>query len=540
MSEYYTFDCGCKFKILDRPKNSFPRIEFIPNIENINFECKNTWDLISDGNTKGCFQLESRLGQVMSKKLKPSNIEQLSGLISILRPGCLEAYRDGKSVSNHYIDKKNGNESVDYFHPALEPILSNTYGEMVYQEQAMEIAKNIAGFDLQEADMLRKAIGKKKPEEMAKIKKTFIKGAKKQKKVNAEQAEEIFNWIEKSQRYSFNKSHAISYAVNAYLSAYTKFHFPKIFFASYLRFAKDKIDPQQEIKELIRNANAMDIYVSIPDFRNLNENFILKDKKIYFGLTDIKGVGSSVFKKILTLVDLNTVQEMNWLEICYNVLIKINSVAAKALISCGAFDYFKKNRTELLFEYQILSSLTKKELENFGQYISTHNNIKDILEQMLSQKKVSKNRCPIIENIISSIVKPPYSLTDKIAWLSDSENSLLGAAITCSKLDTYDVSMANCNCKTFKTSVVTDNLVLAGEIVNVNIVKTKKGKNPGQEMAFISAEDQFGIVDSIIFFPEQLEAYRHHLYESNILIFCGSKSKSKDGLIVNKCFAPSS
>jgi DNA polymerase-3 subunit alpha len=99
--------------------------------------------LISEGNTKGVFQLESRLGQSMAKKLKPENIEQLSALISIMRPGCLEAIRDGKSVSNHFIDKKNGLESVDYFNENLEPILKNTYGEMVYQEQAMEIAKEI-------------------------------------------------------------------------------------------------------------------------------------------------------------------------------------------------------------------------------------------------------------------------------------------------------------------------------------------------------------------------------------------------------------
>ena len=539
MSEYFTFDCGCKFLVLDKPKDSFPRIEFSPTVENINFECPKTWALISAGNTKGCFQLESRLGQIMSKRLKPENIEQLAGLISILRPGCLEAYRDGKTVSNHYIDKKNGLESIDYFHPCLEESLKTTYSEMVYQEQAMQIAQKIAGFNLQEADMLRKAIGKKKPEEMAKVKTKFIEGSKKIQMVSESDAEEIFGWIEKSQRYSFNKSHAVSYAVNAYLSAFAKAHFPKIFFASYLRFAKDKIDPQQEIKELIRNANEMDIHVSIPDFRNLNEFFILKDKIIYFGLTDIKGVGASVFKKIHSLVCNKDIYSMTWLDIAHSVLMNINSVAAKALISCGAFDYFKKNRTEMLFEYNILASLTKKELENFAIYINQTTKIQDILQTMMVENKVAKNRQTVIKNLIASIIKPPYSLVDKIEWLSDTENGLLGAAITCSKLDTYDVSMANLNCKTFKTTTATENIVLAGEIVNVNIVKTKKGKTPGQEMAFVSIEDQFGILDSVILFPEQLETYRHHLYDSNVLVFCGNKSKTKDGLIVNKCFAPS-
>ena len=122
MSEVFAFDCGCKFPVLDS-SSEFPRIEFSPKISDINLDCYKTWELISEGNTKGCFQLESRLGQTMARKLKPQNVEQLSGLINILRPGCLEANRDGKSVSNHYIDKKNGLESIDYFHPALEPIL---------------------------------------------------------------------------------------------------------------------------------------------------------------------------------------------------------------------------------------------------------------------------------------------------------------------------------------------------------------------------------------------------------------------------------
>lgn len=205
MSKSLQFSCGCKFPIIG-DKDGEPLIDFDPINQDLNFDCQKTWSLISDGNTKGCFQLESRLGRSMAKKLKPTNIEQLSALISIMRPGSLEAYRDGKSISNHYIDKKNGQESLDYFHSSLEPALKSTYGEMIYQEQAMQIVQTIAGFDLQEADMLRKAIGKKKPEEMAKIKKKFISGAKKINILNKEQAEEVFSWIEKSQRYSFNKS----------------------------------------------------------------------------------------------------------------------------------------------------------------------------------------------------------------------------------------------------------------------------------------------------------------------------------------------
>ena len=324
MSSDLSFNCGCSFKVLEKTKE-FPKIEFSPNVEILNLDCSSTWDLISSGNTKGCFQLESRLGQMMSKKLKPQNMEQLSALISILRPGCLEAVRDGKTVSNHYIDKKNAQESIDYFHPALEQILTTTYGEMIYQEQAMEITQVVAGFNLQEADMLRKAIGKKKPEEMAKVKIKFIEGSKRLGIVTEPQAEEIFGWIEKSQRYSFNKSHSVSYAMNAYLSAYAKAHFPQIFFASYLKFAKDKIDPQQEIKELVKNANEMDIEVRLPDIRLRNGSFVIQNQHIYFGLTNIKGIGQSVYSKLEGLIEHMKIAEMSWVELAASVLTKINS-----------------------------------------------------------------------------------------------------------------------------------------------------------------------------------------------------------------------
>ncbi len=539
---YAVFDCGCKFRIKNSASQDNVQIEFNPDITTLNLECSKTWDLISSGNTKGCFQLESRLGQSMAKKLKPHNIEQLAGLISILRPGCLEAYRQGKSVSNHYIDKKNNLENIDYFHPSLEKALKTTYGEMIYQEQAMEIAQTIAGFDLKEADMLRKAIGKKKPEEMAKIKTKFLAGCKAVNMVSENEAEEIFGWIEKSQRYSFNKSHAVSYAMNAYLSAYAKAHFSKIFFASYLQFAKDKIDPQQEIKELVRNANEMDIDVRIPDLRNLNELFMIKNNHIYFGLTDIKGVGNSVFVKIKDIVQQGfDLQNFQWPYILFNLLININNTAAKALISCGSIDYCKQTRTSMLFDLNVVKSLTDKETRYCQQQsLIPKQSVIDILTSLISDNgiKIQKNRKAKILDMITSLQKPPYSLQDKIEWLSDSENDLLGTAITCSKLDTYDTTMTNCDCKTFKKTAPQNNIIIAAEVCGVNVVKTKKGKNPGQEMAFITIEDNTGILDSVIMFPETWEKYKHHIFINSILVFIGNKTNKSDGLIVDKCFMP--
>jgi DNA polymerase-3 subunit alpha len=531
MTKHFKYSCGCSFPLLDEAKLS---IDFDSTIENLNLDCSRTWDLISEGNTKGIFQLESRLGRSIAKKLKPENIEQLSALIAILRPGTLEAIRNGKSVTNHYIDKKNGEESLDYFHPSLEPILKTTYGEMIYQEQAMEIAKNIAGFDLQEADMLRKAIGKKKPEEMAKIKTKFLDGAEKTKIVSISEAEEIFGWIEKSQRYSFNKSHSVSYAINAYLSAYTKAHFSKMFFASYLRFAKDKIDPQEEIKALVQNANEMDITIRIPDIRLMNEHFVLHNDEIYFGLTDIKGVGGSVFKKLEKIA--KDIHNMSWMQILCDILPNINSTAAKALIESGAFSFIKKTRNTMLFEFNIITQLTKKELASAMS--NSSDTLKTSLTSIVHNGKPNKNRQKIIYDLINMIDNPPYSLEDSPEWIADVEDMNLGCSITCSKVDMYDISMTNITCKDLKNTIITDNLILGAEIDYLSITKTKTGKNPGQEMAFITLSDGTGVAESIVFFPEQYKEYKNILFSGNVIIVKGKKTKNKDGLIVEKAYIP--
>jgi DNA polymerase-3 subunit alpha len=535
MSKKFSYTCGCCFDLLDSSTKS---IQFDPSIENINLECSRTWDLIGEGNTKGIFQLESRLGRSIAKKLKPENIEQLSALIAILRPGTLEAIRNGKSVTNHYIDKKNGEESLDYFHPALEPILKTTYGEMIYQEQAMEIAKNIAGFNLQEADMLRKAIGKKKPEEMAKIRTKFLEGVNKTKIVNESEAEQIFGWIEKSQRYSFNKSHSVSYAINAYLSAYAKAHFPKIFFASYLRFAKDKIDPHEEIKALVQNANEMDVMIKTPDLRLMNEFFVLKNNDIYFGLTDIKGVGASVFIKLQKIIqDLQEpISQLSWLEIVFKVLANINSTAAKALIESGAVSFVTKTRTSMLFEYEIVSSLTKKESAYILDHIKQYTTIGVALNDLFLNGKANKNRKKIIADAISMLKNPPYSLEDSPEWIADIEDTNLGCSITCSKVDMYDISMTNTTCRDFKNGINNNSLIMGGEVDFINITKTKSGKNPGEEMSFVTMSDGTGSVDSVIFFPEVHKKYKSILFSGNVIIVCGTRSRTKDSFVVEKAY----
>ena len=180
MTQFYQFKtCGCQFPIENK------HIDFWPEVQNINLECPLTWQYIQSGNTKGMFQIESQLGKKIAEQLKPSTIEELSALIAIMRPGASEALlEDGKSITEHYILRKNKEEEVTYYNPALESILEDTYGLLVYQEQSIEIGIKLAGFSPEEADILRKSIGKKKPEEMSKIKQIFVDGCKKQAIIN--------------------------------------------------------------------------------------------------------------------------------------------------------------------------------------------------------------------------------------------------------------------------------------------------------------------------------------------------------------------
>jgi len=195
------------------------------NFDINNFEDEEVWDLICAGDTKGVFQLESNLGKKWAKESQPRNIKELAALISLIRPGTLLAqHKSGKNMTEIYCLRKSGSPDfpVEYDHESLEPILKETYGVLVYQEQSMQIAQKLAGFDLKEADALRKAIGKKNAELMEQVKQSFLEGAESKGIVTKQVAEEIFSWIEKSSRYSFNKSHAVAYAVNSYWSAWHK------------------------------------------------------------------------------------------------------------------------------------------------------------------------------------------------------------------------------------------------------------------------------------------------------------------------------
>lgn len=510
---------------------------------------KKTWQLFAEGKTKGVFQLESNLGKSWSKKLAPSNIEELSALIAIIRPGCLKAYVDGKSMTQHFIDRKHGREDVTYLHESLEEILAPTYGVLVYQEQSMRIAQKVAGFDLQEADELRKAIGKKKADLMAKVKKKFIQGAKKVKIVTGEEAEEIFGWIQASSRYAFNKSHSVSYAVCSYWSAYQKAHNPEEFFLSYLYYANEKQDPHQEVYELISEAKLFDIEARTPSIANYQDKFNLTNHKLYFGVKDIKSLTGKTGDAVLTSIKKaeeelkKEITQFTWIEILLFLAPKINSTAFKALSSIGFFRDFdgKVTRNKALYDYEIYRTLTKSETTWLNNNYSSHGwkNLVDALTKLAPTKKngggTSKvERKQIIENEIQLLNNPPYDLTDDPAWIVDQETRYLGCPVTMTKIDIADKSLANTTCKEIINGKHGKDLCVVANIQRVSDYKITKGDSKGKYMSFLTIEDDTCVLDSVIAFPKTKEKYKYILYEGNNLIFCGSVSKGDSSFIVDQ------
>lgn len=515
----------------------------------MDYNDKRTWQLFADGKTKGIFQLESNLGKAWAKKVAPTNIEELSALIAIIRPGTLKAYVDGKSMTQHYVDRKHGREEVSYLHPALEEILKPTYGVLVYQEQSMRIAQKIAGFNLQEADVLRKAIGKKKADLMNKVKKSFIQGAEKTGIVSKDDAEQIFGWIEKSARYAFNKSHSVSYAVCSYWSAYFKAHDTKNFFLSYLYYANEKQDPHQEIYELISEAKLFDIKVKTPNILNFYDKFSIKNDTIYFGIKDIKSLtgknGDALIEVLNKIQDDfgKNIKQTSWIEILLYLNSKIPSTSFKALASIGFFRGIKDSvtRNKCLYDYEILRSLTKTE----QSWLESHykdkkwTSLVEALTDLAPTKKegggTSKvDRKQAILNEIQLLNNPPYELKDDPSWVIDQEVKFLGCPVSLSKVETSDTSAANTTCKDIVNGKKGKNLCIVANIQRMSDYKIKKGESKGKMMSFLTIEDETASLDSVIIFPTVKDKYKYVLYEGNNLIFCGYVNNNDSSFIIDQ------
>ena len=507
----------------------------------IDYNDEKTWNLFKEGRTKGIFQLESNLGRAWSKRLQPTNIEELSALIALIRPGSLKAIADGKSMTQHYVDRKSGLDIIKYLHITLTDILETTKGVLIYQEQSMRIAKDLAGFNLQEADVLRKAIGKKKADLMAEVKKDFLIGCEKVGKVDKETAEEIFGWIEKSSRYSFNKSHAVCYAINSYKSAWYKANYTKEFFLSYLTYANEKQDPHQEVYELVSEAKLFDIEVKLPNLNKWDKNFFIEKNKIYFGIKDIKSLTGVNGDKVINAIK-NAPKTKTWMDILINLSPIINSTGFKALCSIGFFSTKSTGvtRNKALYEYMIFKNLTKAELKWVTDNYKSKkwNTLKDCFVDLAPTKKegggTSKvDRKQIIENEIHFLENPPYSLDDDPDWIIEQEKKYLGCPVSLSRVESSDTSHSNTTCKEILDGKYGKDICIVANVSRMQKHKCKKGKSAGKEMCFLTLEDETCSIDNVVVFPETTEKSKYILDEGLNLLFCGEVEKN-GSFIINK------
>ncbi len=591
------------------------------DINNIPLNCPAVWRLLASGNTVGIFQLETKLGQDWARKVQPDNIEELAALVSLLRPGPLNS-----NLSQDYVDIKFGRKKATYIHPKLKPILEETYGVMVYQEQSLKIATDLAGFDPIEADTLRAAMGKKKAELMAQLKPKFIEGCQKHNSINKDIAEEIFGWIEKSQRYSFNLSHAIGYVLGiSYPTAWVKCHFPQEFFTSYLTYSEYKSDPKDEIYKLIQDSRLFNVDVFPPDIRRGNIHFTMtKDpgKGIAFGLGHIRGVGSSAVEKIVSAGSKTPGTEKpgikTWTDFLRSVPEFHRNVGI-ALIKSGACDCYDIQRSEMVRELEIVlgttvrddqgkkvevKGLTLKEKEYFfsqleegimttreilTQMAHPTDNKKKTMRQMLkselveaatdflSQVAVSENgivdgdskfvytseheRTTWIDAIKKRnkdkiialmsengyddvVIKSPCSsdarrrkmsekadmleipLQDTSRTNSIAEKHFLGIALSCSPADDADHSLATHTCLEIARAPNEETIVVCAIIDSVRHTKTKRGRNPGSPMCFLTISDSTYSIDQAVVFPDLFTRLKAFCKEDIICLIYGDKKNS--------------
>ena len=332
-------------------------------------------------------------------------------------------------------------------------------------------------------------------------------------------------------------SHATAYGKYTYATAWFKCHFPLEFFCSYLGSAQEKSDPIEEKHELINEARLFDIQVMPPDFRFQQSNFHIKDKTIYFGMGNVKGIGLHKVKKLLKVCSeiTQSLEDLSWLDIVVFVLSRIDNTTAENLILVGAFDYLGISRAKMHYEYNIWNQLTDKEKEWIESFKHS-DDLLEVLQNAAKPKKLGgacsdKNRVAKLLELIKILEKPSFTLRDFPAKIAIDEQRLLGISLTAHESD--DGAMeATCSCKEFLAGY-SGNIVLAVTLTRVSEYITKKGSNPGQTMAFLTIEDLSCSLDSVIVFPEKYTQYKDILTENNVVLIHGKRSKT-NSLIVER------
>lgn len=474
-----------------------------------------TYAMLERGFTIGVFQIEKQLGRTWSKNLAPASIDELSDLVSLIRPGPMES-----GMHTQYRAVKMKGEAAKYIHAALEPILRSTYSGLLYQEQVIEICKQLAGMSLIDADKVRKAMGKKKPEEMRKWKEIFVDGCSKNG-IMAVTAEEIWGYIENFAGYGFNKSHGVGYALLAYETAYLKANYTTEFLCAKLENAEGDFE---KLSNLVYDAKLFGIEVVPPRVSKGNKIFdIIDDKTIAFGLTALKGVGKTAVNDIIKISKENRAfDEMIWALVTSKT--KVTSAMIIALIRGGAFDDIEEHRTRSVSRYRLLSSLTPIELETVAALRKANPEILDwvrfvrslcddakveTIKEKYGVKVPNVRRREAIQQLLREYDSDELfdSKAQRIAW----EQQYLGISLSGSEADIYQ-SQHKCVdlIKHGQPDMMFD---IAVCIDTVREIITKKG----DPMAFLTVRDNTYQMDNVVVFPKQFSASKPLLEAGNVI-----------------------
>ncbi len=458
------------------------------DLEKIPEDDQKTFKLLQEALTTSVFQLESDGMKRYLKELVPSTFEDITAMVALYRPGPMQFIPD-------YIARKHGNQTIEYLHPKLEPILKDTYGICIYQEQLMKIAQEICGFTLGEADVLRKAVGKKIKDLLDAQETKFVDGAMTNgasKKV----AEELWQWILPFASYGFNKSHSAAYATIAYQTAYLKAHYPVEFMASVLTSERADVE---RISFLIDECKKMNVEVLPPNINESLKNFTVVEGKnqIRFGLLAIKNVGINIVDAIVEEKKING-RFSSISDFIHRVKSKdLNKKSMEALIKSGAFDEFAE-RNQLL---QNLEKMLEIAREN--------------------SKKQNTNQIGLFANttvkISSEIKLEPATVAsdfEKLGW----EKELLGLYISSHPLNGFKKLLENKTVAISKVDheMVDKKIIVGGLVSSVKKIITKNGK----PMLFMKLEDLTGKTEVVVF-PNLLERNPRALQENKIILVAG-------------------
>ncbi len=460
------------------------------DINNVDLEDKETYELFAKGETVAVFQFESSGMREYLRKLKPQVFEDLIAMNALYRPGPMDWIDD-------FIARRHGRKKIEYLHPLLEPILKETYGIIVYQEQVMRIASALAGFSMGKADLLRRAMGKKKKELMAEQRELFLKGCA-EKDIPQKLANEIFDLMDKFAGYGFVKPHSTCYAYVAFQTAYLKRHHPAEFMAATI---SSEMGSTNRVVILMEECKRMGIKVKPPDVNESYYDFKVEDGDIRFGLGAVKNVGKNAIEAIIRSRE----QEGRFKNI-FEFLERIdsrqvNKKVLESLVQSGAMDSLEGHRAQLLEAVETAISFAQS-----------------------AQTARLKRQTSIFDMGSGDDAVPSYPMLPMLSPWSDSERlakekEMLGFYVSGHPLDKYAKEVrafSTVNLSTINDCADGTRVRVCGNITECKNIYDRKGK----PMAFVTLEDFYGSVE-IIAFSSVYEKYREHLYPDAMVVVSG-------------------